>query len=200
LRSDAQRNKDDILAAAVRAFTQEANASLEGIAKAAGVGIGTLYRHYPTREALIEAAYRNEIKRLCDAAPDLLTRHPPDVALARFLGCFIDDMLTKHGMVEALRAVVAAGGKAALNQSLAMVVAAVAPIIAAGKAEGVLRDDVTIEDFLMVKGAVVLVGPEKGRRLATLLLDGLRYRPRAPRRNEAMPPKKSARGRRRSRR
>jgi AcrR family transcriptional regulator len=179
LRSDAQRNRDDILAAAVRAFTKDANASLEGIAKAAGVGIGTLYRHYPTREVLVEAAYRTEIEKLCDAAPALLEKHAPDVALARFLERFIDHMLTKRGMVEALRAVVAAAGKTPLNQSLAMIAAAVAPIIEAGKAEGLQRDDVTVDDFITVKGAVVFAGPEKGRRLAAILLDGLRYRPRA---------------------
>ena len=176
LRSDAQRNRDDILAAAVRAFTTDANASLEGIARAAGVGIGTLYRHYPTRQALVEAAHRNEIKKLCDRAPKLLKQHRPDVALARFLDLFIDDMLTKRGMIEALLAVIAAGGTP-LNQSLAMIRAAVAPVIEAGKAEGVLRDDVTVDDFIAAKGAVVFAGPEKGRRLAAILLDGLRYRP-----------------------
>jgi AcrR family transcriptional regulator len=184
LRSDAQRNRDDILAAAVRAFTKDANASLEGIARAAGVGIGTLYRHYPTREALVETAYRNEIKRLCDAAPELLKKHPPDVALARFLDRFIDHMLTKRGMIEAMLAVIAAGGTP-LNQSLAMISAAVAPIIEAGKAEGLLRDDVTVDDFITAKRAVVFAGPEKGRRLAAILLDGMRYRARPERRNGA---------------
>jgi len=179
LRSDAQRNKEDILAAAVLAFAQDVNASLEGIARAAGVGIGTLYRHYPTREALLEAAYRNEIKKLCEAAPELLRRHRADVALARFLARFIDDMLTKHGMIEALRAVVAVSGEAPLNQSLALIADAVTPILEAGRAEGVLRDDVTLEDFFLVKSAVILAGPEKGRRLATILLDGLRYKPGA---------------------
>jgi hypothetical protein len=61
-----------------------------------------------------------------------------------------------------------------------MISAAVAPLIEAGKAEGVLRDDVTVDDFITVKGAVVFAGPEKGRRLAGILLDGLRYRPRTP--------------------
>jgi AcrR family transcriptional regulator len=178
LRSDAQRNRDDILAVAVRAFSKDAKASLEGIARAAGVGIGTLYRHYPTRDALIEAAYRNEIKKLCDAAPGLLKKYAPDVALARFLDRFIDHMLTKQGMIEALLAVTAAGG-APLNQSLAMISAAVLPLIEAGKAEGVLRDDVTVDDFITIKGAVVFAGPKRARRLATILLDGLRYRPRA---------------------
>jgi AcrR family transcriptional regulator len=179
LRSDAQRNRDDLLAVAVRAFTKDANASLEGIARAAGVGIGTLYRHYPTREALVEAAYRSEIKKLCDAAPALLEQHPPDVALARFLDRFIDDMLTKRGMVEAMLAVIA-GNDTPLNQSLAMISAAVAPFIEAGKAEGVLRDDVTVDDFITLKGAVVFAGPERGRRLAAILLDGLRHGARKP--------------------
>jgi AcrR family transcriptional regulator len=179
LRRDAQENRDEILAAAVRALTRDANASLEGIARAAGVGIGTLYRHYPTRDALVEAAYRNKIKKLCDAAPALLEKHPPDVALARFLDRFIDDMLTKRGMIEAMLAVVAGGGSP-LNQSLAMISDAVAPLIDAGKAEGVLRDDVTVDDFITIKGAVVFAGPARGRRLAAILLDGLRYRAPAP--------------------
>lgn len=179
LRSDAQRNRDDILAAAVVAFTRDANASLEGIARAAGVGIGTLYRHYPTRESLIEAAYRTEIEKLCGAAPGLLEKHPPDVALARFLDRFIDDMLTRRGMIQAFRAVIAAS-RTSLNQSLSMIAAAVAPLIEAGKHEGVLRDDVTVDDFICVKGAVANARPENARRLAAILLDGLRYRAPVP--------------------
>ena len=73
---------------------------------------------------------------------------------------------------------VAAGGEAPLNQSLAMIADAVAPIIEAGRANGVLRDDVTLEDFFLVKSAVILAGPVKGRRLVTILLDGLRHNPR----------------------
>src|SRR5438132_880918 len=123
-------------------------------ARRAGVGIGTLYRHYPTREALLEAAYRSEIEKLCATAPKLLEKYPPDVALARFLDQFIEDMLTKRGMITALRAIVAVD-RAHLSESLASVAAAVAPIIEAGKTEGALRPDVTVEDFIAVKGAVV---------------------------------------------
>jgi len=180
LRSDAQRNKDEILAAAVRAFTVDAKASLEGIAKAAGVGIGTLYRHFPTREALVEAAWRTEVGKLCALAPGLLANHRPDLALARFLDRLIDDLLTRHGMLEAMRAVVAAG-PTHLNPSLAMFAAAVAPIIEAGRTAGVLRDDVTVDDFLAIKAAVTLARPETTRRLAALLVDGLRHGARAPR-------------------
>jgi AcrR family transcriptional regulator len=177
LRSDARLNRD--VSCRGRARVHEGRERVISIARAAGVGIGTLYRHYPTRDALVEAAYRNEIKQLCDAAPELLKKHRPDVALARFLDRFIDDMLTKRGMIEALLAVIASGGTP-LNQSLVMISAAVAPLIEAGKAEGVLRDDVTVDDFITIKGAVAFAGPEKGRRLAGILLDGLRYRPRAP--------------------
>jgi AcrR family transcriptional regulator len=184
LRSDAQRNRDNILAAAVLAFAKDANASLEGIARAAGVGIGTLYRHYPTREALVEAAYRNEIKKLCEEAPELLETHRPDVALARFLDRFIDHMQAKPGMIEALRAMIAAGNATPLNQSLAMIAAAVAPILEVGKAERVLRDDVSVEDFITIKGAVATARPEHARRLATILIDGLRHGARAPKRAE----------------
>ena len=193
LRSDAQRNKDEILAAAVRAFTKDANASLEGIARAAGVGIGTLYRHYPTREALLEAAYRDEFKRICDAAPALLEKHRPDVALARFFDLFIDHMFSKRGMIEALRAVIAAGGTP-LNESLAIFTAAVTPLVEAGKAQGVLRDDVTIDDVLSVKGAVATARPENVRRLAVILVDGLRHGGRAP----TPPPRRRAAARARS--
>jgi AcrR family transcriptional regulator len=175
LRSDARRNRDEILAAAVHAFAKDAGASLEGIAKAAGVGIGTLYRHYPTREALFEAAYRNEIKKLCDAAPALLAKHRPDIALACLFDLFIDHMLAKRGMIEAMRAMIDEGGGAPLNESLAIFTAAVMPIIEAGKAEGVLRSDVTVDDVLGVKGAIATSRPERVRRLAAVLLDGLRY-------------------------
>jgi AcrR family transcriptional regulator len=179
LRSDAQRNKDQILAAAVRALTKDAHATLEGIARAAGVGIGTLYRHFPTRAALVEAAWRNEVEKLCQLAPGLLAQHRPDLALARFLDRLIDDLLTKQGMLEAMREVVTAG-PAHLNPSLAMFAAAIAPIIEAGKSDGVLRDDVTVDDFLTIKAAVTLARPENARRLAALLVDGLRHGARVP--------------------
>ena len=79
LRADAQRNRDRLLEVAVRAFSEDGpDVTLDAIAKQAGVGIGTLYRHFPTREALVEAAYRNELARLCDAAGELLAAEPPD--------------------------------------------------------------------------------------------------------------------------
>ena len=112
LRADAQRNRDRLLDAAVRAFSQEGpEVTLDAIAKDAGVGIGTLYRHFPTREALVEAAYRNELARLCDGRRRACcATMPPDQATRAWMDRFVDYMTTKRGMADALRAVIASGG------------------------------------------------------------------------------------------
>jgi AcrR family transcriptional regulator len=177
VRKDAQRNRDRLLTVAVASFTKDANASLDGIAKAAGVGIGTLYRHFPTREALIEAAYRNEVEKLGDAAAELLKDHAPDVALGLLMERFIDYMSIKRGMAEALRAVVAAGGNP-FNYSRARLTQAVSLILDAGKEAGVLRADVEASDVLSMSGAFLNLGDNatQARRLAAILVDGLRYR------------------------
>lgn len=108
LRADAQLNRERLLESAVRAFSREGpDATLDAIAKDAGVGIGTLYRRFPTREALIEAAYRNELARLCDAAPRLRESMPADAALREWMDRFLDYMRTKRGMADALRVVIA---------------------------------------------------------------------------------------------
>jgi AcrR family transcriptional regulator len=179
LRSDARHNRDAVLAAAVKAFTKDPNASLEGIARAAGVGIGTLYRHYPTREDLIAAAYQSEIEKLCAMAASLHAKYPPDVALEKFLDGFIDRMMSKRGMIEAMRAVMVATRGRSMSGSLGMIEKAVAPIIEAGRRGGQLRSDVTVADFTAVKGAIATSRPENARRLARILIDGLRsHRPR----------------------
>src|SRR5215831_4644017 len=91
LRADARRNRDRLLSVAVRAFSQDGpDVTLEAIAKEAGVGIGTLYRHFPTREALVDAAYRTELARLCDAAPELLAALTPDKALRTWMEAFLE--------------------------------------------------------------------------------------------------------------
>jgi AcrR family transcriptional regulator len=111
LRADAQRNRDLLLEIAVRAFAQDGpDATLESIAAEAGVGIGTLYRNFPTRQALIEAAYRSELARLCAGVPELLRTVPADAALRTWMDRFIDYLATKRGMADALRTVIASGG------------------------------------------------------------------------------------------
>src|SRR5260370_28602866 len=85
LRVDARRNRDKLIETAAAAFAEHGvDASLEDIARRAGVGIGTLYRHFPTREHLVEVVYRREVEGLCAAADELASHHPPDVALERW--------------------------------------------------------------------------------------------------------------------
>jgi AcrR family transcriptional regulator len=181
LRADAQRNRDRLLAAAVRAFsTAWPGATLEAIAKDAGVGIGTLYRHFPTREALVEAAYRNELARLCDAVGDLLAEDPADVALRTWMDRYVDYMVTKRGMADALRAVIASGGNP-YNESRARLTTAIQTLLTAGVQGGVLRSDIEALDvFTALSGITLAVGAPEHRQQAgrqlDLLMDALRYR------------------------
>ncbi|ONH60498.1 TetR family transcriptional regulator [Frankia sp. CcI49] len=181
LRVDAQRNRQRLLDAAVRLLPQEEDGSevtLAAIAKEAGVGIGTLYRHFPTREALVDAAYRGELDRLCDSVDGLVRDLPPDQALREWMDRFVDYMATKRGMGGALRALVAAGGDPFAN-SRRRLTDAVAMLLAAGVSAGMLRADVTADDLLLGISGVTLATADRGDRaqvgrLLDLLLDGLR--------------------------
>ena len=155
--------------------------TLDAIAKDAGVGIGTLYRHFPTREALVEAAYRNELARLCDAVPGLLADLPPDQAMRMWMDRFVDYMTTKRDMADALRAVIASGGNP-YSESRGRLITAVTTLLGAGAAAGTLRPDVEPGDVLTSLSGVSMatVGPEqrdRAGRVLDLLMDGLRYRP-----------------------
>jgi AcrR family transcriptional regulator len=181
LRADARRNRDRLLSVAVRAFSQDGpDVTLDAIAKDAGVGIGTLYRHFPTREALIEAAYRSELARLCDAVPDLLQDMPPDEATRAWMDRYIEYMTTKRGMAGALRAVIASGGTP-YAQSRDRLTTAITSLLQAGAAAGALRADIEPGDVLASLSGISLAAGEpaqrdQARRLLDLLMDGLRYR------------------------
>jgi AcrR family transcriptional regulator len=181
LRADAQRNRDRLLDCAVRAFSHDGpDVTLEAIAKEAGVGIGTLYRHFPTREALLDAAYRNELARLCDAVADLLSTMPPDEAMRTWMDRFIDYMMTKRGMADALRALIASGGNP-FAHSRDRLTTAITTLLEAGAAAGTLRSDVESADLLASMGGVALAAGEptqrdQASRMLNLLMDGLRYR------------------------
>jgi len=181
LRADAQRNRDQLLAAAAQAFSQDGpDVTLEAIAKDAGVGIGTLYRHFPTREALIDAAYRNELARLCDAAAELVQRMPPDRALRTWMDRFADYMTTKRGMAGALRAVIASGGNP-YAESRDRLTAAITTLLEAGAATGTVRSDVEAGDALASLMGVSLAAGDPAQRdqagrMLDLLMDGLRHR------------------------
>ncbi|NHC13219.1 TetR/AcrR family transcriptional regulator [Motilibacter deserti] len=181
LRADAQRNRDKLLAAALAAFAGPAgaDASLESVAKQAGVGIGTLYRHFPTREALVEAVYRNEVERLCDAASGLLAGGAPDAALRQWMDGLVDYMTTKRGMAAALQSVIASGGDP-FAETRGRLLSALQSLLDAAVAAGAIRGDVAAHDVLRGVSGVSLAAPddrEQAGRLLDLLLDGLRYRP-----------------------
>ncbi|GAA4206099.1 TetR/AcrR family transcriptional regulator [Actinocatenispora rupis] len=184
LRADARRNRDRLLTAAVRAFSADGEGvTLDAVAKEAGVGIGTLYRHFPTREALVEAAYRSELSRLCDAVPDLLRELPPDEALRTWMDRFVAYTTTKRGMADALRAVIAAGGRP-FEHSRENLTAAVRTLLDAGTAAGTVRDGIEPADILVALNGISLAAgaPEQrdqARRLLDLFADGLRYASRS---------------------
>ncbi|MGF7235960.1 MAG: TetR/AcrR family transcriptional regulator [Frankia sp.] len=179
LRADARRNRARLLDVAVRALSRDGpDVTLEAIAKDAGVGIGTLYRHFPTREALIDAAYRNELDRLCDSVNDLVNEMPPDQALRVWMDRFVDYMTTKRGMGDALRALIASGGDP-FSRSRDRLTAAVTTLLRTGASAGTLRSDVTPDDVLVsLSGLSIATADRHDRgqvsRLLDLLMDGLR--------------------------
>ena len=181
LRKDAARNREKLLAAAVELFAERGTeGSLEEAAKRAGVGIGTLYRHFPSRDALVEAAYRNEVAQLRAAADELLAELPPDRALEAWARRFIEYGTAKRGMRDALHSI-AGGGSDLFAETRGQVTEAVAVLLAAGAEAGTLRRDVEAEDVLRAMGAIWMVAdgddfPEQAMRVLRLVLDGLRYR------------------------
>jgi len=181
--ADAQRNRSD-WSTRPCAFSHEgAEVTLDAIAKDAGVGIGTLYRHFPTREALVEAAYRNELARLCDAVPDLLRARSADQAMRMWMDRFVDYMTTKRDMGDALRAVIASGGNP-YAESRTRLLTAISTLLEAGAAAGSVRSDIEPGDLLVSISGVSLAAPgpaqrDQASRVLDLIMDGLRYR--APR-------------------
>jgi AcrR family transcriptional regulator len=172
LRVDAQRNRDRLLAEAATVFAERgAEAPLEEVARRADVGIGTLYRHFPTRGALIEAVYRHEVAVLCDAAAALLATDPPVEALERWLQRFVDYVAAKRGMAEALRAVIDADSDL-FADSHRRISEAIDLLVTAGVRAGEIRDDVEPFDLLRAVGGICLA-PTAAE--VSLLVDGMRY-------------------------
>jgi AcrR family transcriptional regulator len=182
IRADAARNRSRLLEAAAAAFGSSAGSSavsLEGVARAAGVGIGTLYRHFPTREALVEEVYRAELGAVCDTAAVLLESLPPDEALRAWMDRYGDFVRAKRGMAETLRALLASS--AAPGETRRRIRAAVDEILVAGAAAHVLRGDVQADDVVVSLIGVFLAtaqapDPLQASRMLDLLVDGLRPR------------------------
>ncbi|WP_312034442.1 helix-turn-helix domain-containing protein [Actinoplanes sp. TBRC 11911] len=171
LRADAQRNHERLLEIAAEAFAREGTqTSLKAIAQEAGVGIGTLYRRFPTRETLVEAVYRNEVARLCDSAAELLESLPPEDALRAWMESFVDFMAAKQGMADVLRPDLMPADDRMQTRDLLR--AALARLLDAGVATDTVRPGVDPYDLLMSLGGIVLIAGAEGRRdLASRLID-----------------------------
>ena len=180
LRADARRNREKLLAAATQAFAEEGDGvALEAVAARAGVGIGTLYRHFPSRDALVVAAYRHEVDALCAAAAERLAGQPADEALRAWLERFADYIATKRAMGDALRAA-AASDSPLFADTRERILGALRLLLDAGAASGTLRADVEPTDVVRVINGIWYLpsGPlwrEDVGRMLDLVVDGLRY-------------------------
>jgi AcrR family transcriptional regulator len=155
--------------------------SMRAIAREAGVGIATLYRHFPTRESLVEAVYRDQVARLTAGARELLAQLPPPVALRRWMDLFGNWIATKNGMLDTLLAMIESG-EIAHAQTRAELLEAIDAILGAGRATGELRSDVTAEDVAASLIGIFTVARPPGHaaragRLLNILMDGLRTAP-----------------------
>jgi AcrR family transcriptional regulator len=178
-RTDAQHNRERILEVAKAAFTRSgADASLDDIARQAGVGPGTLYRHFPTRDALIEAVYHTEVEKLAEAQRELSAKLPPIEALRAWMMLFIDYIATKQIIAPVLNSVV--GGPSRLyDSSRVQVSGAIDALVKAAVKSGDIRKDLEPFDLLraLIGVSNIATGPdwqESARRLVDILIKGSR--------------------------
>lgn len=178
-RRDAQRNRERILAAAKEAFTRSgANASLDDIAREAGVGPGTLYRHFPSREALLEAVYRSEMEKLAAAEGKFAQQLPPVEALRAWLLLFVDYIAAKQLIAPALNAL-AGDPKKLFEASYARIWDAIRALVKRAVKSGDIRRDLDALDLLraLIGVANVATSPDwqqSARRLVDILIMGSR--------------------------
>ncbi|MCV7425986.1 TetR/AcrR family transcriptional regulator [Mycobacterium montefiorense] len=176
IRADALRNREHIIEVAHDAFAASGTTSLNEIAKRAGVGAGTLYRHFPTREALILAVYRHDVQRLVGSVPKLLQAHPPLDALRLWFQKLADYVRLKHGLGDALHS---AALQDAIDETYTPVVAAVGQLVDACITDGSLRPDLDPADVLLLMGFLWRVadgaeGKRQAKRIMGLAIEGLR--------------------------
>jgi AcrR family transcriptional regulator len=185
-RADAVRNRERVLEAAKQVFSAGGpEASLEAVARAAGVGIGTLYRHFPTREALFEAVYRREVQHLADLAEELKREPRPIDAVRDWMRSCVKFVATKKGMSAAL-ALAAYKNPELLSFSFDQLTRAVGGLLDRAIATGEIRDDISPEDLLRALIGMCYIhdqpGWQKGvLRMVDVFVDGLRIRPDKPR-------------------
>ncbi len=175
LRADAQANRDRILDAARDALAADPDVSLNAIAKAAGVGAGTLYRHFPSREALLVGVYRKEIDALVDLAPVLLAKHKPLQAFRLWCDRFAQAGRVKHGIADTLHAAISDHD---LQETYRLLVAAVRRLMEACESAGEIGSGVSSEDVLVLLSCVLRISPTSEgkaqvKRILALILHAL---------------------------
>jgi AcrR family transcriptional regulator len=184
MRADARRNRQRLLDAALQVYAERGadDASLDEIARRAGVGIGTLYRHFPTRQALLEAVYRDQVEELCAVARELSdSDEAPEQALERWLRALMAFATTKKNLSSAL---MSGPNKSEVATSCsAMVREAATKLLAEAQRTGQVREDVDAVDLLRMSHALAIAAdlpyshPDQGERLMSVLLAGLRQPP-----------------------
>ncbi|WP_307849398.1 TetR/AcrR family transcriptional regulator [Qaidamihabitans albus] len=179
LRADAQRNIDSLLEAAKAVFgTSGVDAPAKEIADVAGVGVGTLYRHFPQRSDLVKAVFRREVDACADAAPALAAAHEPGVALEKWLHRYIEFLAAKRGLATALHS-----GDPAFDALPGYFMQQLGPalgsLLEAAAAADEIRADISPKDLLYAVSSLCMPVSEEGsaysRRMVALLVDGLRY-------------------------
>lgn len=177
VRADAQRNRERILAAARDLLREPGELRLNAVAKACGIGQGTLYRHFPTREALFAEVYRRQVEDLVAAAPQLLATHAPLEAMAVWF-----DRVAAYARVkrDVFAAVEAATWRDLAAHSLGPIGQAMESLLAAGRADGSVRADVQARDVIILISWLSRLDDQeldqRGPRLLAVLVDGLRPR------------------------
>lgn len=181
MRADARRNRELLLTAALAAFTEHGadDVSLEEIARRAGVGIGTLYRHFPTRQELLEAVYRDQVEALCTLSAELLGAPSPAEALATWLRAMIAFSTAKRTLVSSLLATM--DKTSDLFSACSTVIRqAVESLLVRAQEAGEIRRDVNATDIMRLSHAITVATerasghPDQAERLLGLMLDGLR--------------------------
>jgi len=182
-RADSTRNRQLLIDAAKSGFAELGlNVSLEEIARRAGVGIGTLYRNFPSREAIVEAVYRREVELLADAVPHLLETWPAAEALHKWMHLFVDYIATKRLIAPSLGAATVRTSPLYAT-SAELIKGALATLVKRAVASGEVRKDIDPADLLRAMVGVSYGNPEAGweasaRRLIDILMDGLRRKAR----------------------
>ena len=177
VRSDARANRARILAAAREAFARDGDISMNQIAQLAGVGPGTLYRNYPSRESLVLAIYQDEVDRLIGSVPQLLAERPPLEALRQWTTDLVSAMRKKHGLGDALSPT---AHKSITEQTYGPVIGAITQLFDAGKRDGTIRIDADPGDFLQLTGALwraASAEKDRSQPMLALILDGLGVHP-----------------------